>query len=119
MPIGEMSLPICWSRFRWIGAKGKLQSARRTLELTGSVFRYALATARLKSDPTRDLKGGALTSRTVTPLRGGHRSAGVGELLRSIDGHEGQPIAKLAMQLAPHVCPTQGINTLGNGRNTI
>jgi hypothetical protein len=28
---------------------------------------------------------------------------GAGELLRAIDGYGGQPITKLAMQLAPHV----------------
>jgi hypothetical protein len=35
------------------------------LQLAGAVFRYAVATARLASDPTRDLRG-ALTAPTVT-----------------------------------------------------
>jgi integrase len=66
------------------------------------VFRYAVATARLSSDPTRDLRG-ALTAPTVTHYGAIIEPVRVGELLRAIDGYEGQPITKLAMQLAPHV----------------
>ncbi len=102
MPIAEIEPADVLVAVRRIEGKGKLESARRTLQLAGSVFRYAVATARLKSDPTRDLKG-ALTSPTVTHYGAVIDPAGVGELLRSIDGYEGQPITKFAMQLAPHV----------------
>ena len=102
MPIAEIEPADVLVAVRRIEGKGKLESARRTLQLAGSVFRYAIATARLKSDPTRDLKG-ALTSPTVTHYGAVIDPAGVGELLRSIDGYEGQPITKFAMQLAPHV----------------
>lgn len=102
MPIAEVEPADVLVAVRRIEGKGKLESARRTLQLAGSVFRYAVATARLKSDPTRDLKG-ALTSPTVTHYGAVIDPAGVGELLRSIDGYEGQPITKFAMQLAPHV----------------
>lgn len=102
IPIAEIEPADVLVAVRRIEGKGKLESARRTLQLAGSVFRYAVATARLKSDPTRDLKG-ALTSPTVTHYGAVIDPAGVGELLRSIDGYEGQPITKLAMQLAPHV----------------
>jgi hypothetical protein len=33
----------------------KLESARRSLQLAGAVFRYAVATARLASDPRAKL----------------------------------------------------------------
>lgn len=102
MPIAEIEPADVLVAVRRIEGKGKLESARRTLQLAGSVFRYAVATARLKSDPTRDLKG-ALTSPTVTHYGAVIDPAGVGQLLRSIDGYEGQPIIKFAMQLAPHV----------------
>ncbi|KHS48766.1 symbiosis island integrase [Novosphingobium subterraneum] len=102
MPISEIEPADVLVAVRRIEGKGNLESARRTLQLAGSVFRFAVATARLKSDPTRDLKG-ALTSPTVTHYGAVIDPAGVGELLRSIDGYEGQPITKFAMQLAPHV----------------
>lgn len=87
---------------RKIEAKGNLESARRTLQLASMVFRYAVATARLRSDPTRDLRG-ALTAPTVTHYGAITDAKRVGELLRAIDGYEGQGLTKLAMQLAPHV----------------
>lgn len=87
---------------RRIERKGNLESARRTLQLASMVFRYAVATARLRSDPTRDLRG-ALTTPKVTHYGAITDASRVGGLLRAIDGYEGMGTAKLAMQLAPHV----------------
>ena len=102
MPITDVEPADVLAAVRKIERKGQLESARRTLQLAGAVFRYAVATARLASDPTRDLRG-ALTAPTVTHYGAIIDPARVGELLRAIDGYEGQPITKLAMQLAPHV----------------
>ena len=87
---------------RKIEAKGNLESARRTLQLASMVFRYAVATARLRSDPTRDLRG-ALTAPTVTHYGAITDAKRAGELLRAIDGYEGNGLTKLAMQFAAHV----------------
>lgn len=102
MPITDIEPADVLAAVRKIERKGQLESARRTLQLAGAVFRYAVATARLSSDPTRDLRG-ALTAPTVTHYGAIIDPMRVGELLRAIDGYEGQPITKLAMQLAPHV----------------
>ncbi|WOI54411.1 tyrosine-type recombinase/integrase [Parvularcula sp. LCG005] len=102
LPITDIEPADVLIAVRKIERKGQLESARRTLQLAGAVFRYAVATARLASDPTRDLRG-ALTAPTVTHYGAIIDPARVGALLRAIDGYEGQPITKLAMQLAPHV----------------
>ena len=102
MPIHEIEPIDALSAIRKIEKRGKLESARRTLQLASAVFRYAVATARLKSDPTRDLRG-ALTTPTVTHYGAVTEAAEVGKLLRSIDGYEGQGMTKWALQLAPHV----------------
>lgn len=102
LPITDIEPADVLIAVRKIERKGQLESARRTLQLAGAVFRYAVATARLASDPTRDLRG-ALTAPTVTHYGAIIDPARVGDLLRAIDGYEGQPITKLAMQLAPHV----------------
>jgi hypothetical protein len=65
MPIAEIEPIDVLTAVRRIESKGKLESARRTLQLAGAVFRYAVATARIRLDPTRDLRG-ALTSPSVT-----------------------------------------------------
>jgi integrase len=87
---------------RKIEDKGKLESARRTLQLASAVFRYAVATGRLASDPTRDLRG-ALTAPTVKHYAAITDPKRVGEMLRAIDGYVGLGLTKLALQLAPHV----------------
>ncbi len=102
MPIGEIEPADVLGAIRKIEGKGNLESARRTLQLASAVFRYAVATARLGSDPTRDLRG-ALTAPTVTHYGAITDSKRVGELLRAIDGYVGQGLTKLALQIAPHV----------------
>lgn len=102
MPIADIEPADVLAAVRKIEAKGNLESARRTLQLASMVFRYAVATARLRSDPTRDLRG-ALTAPTVTHYGAITDAKGAGELLRAIDGYEGQGLTKLALQFAPHV----------------
>lgn len=100
LPIADIEPADVLAAVRKIESRGKLESARRTLQLAGSVFRYAVATARLASDPTRDLKG-ALTAPTVTHYGAITDAAKVGQLLRSIDDYDGSGIIQLALQLAP------------------
>lgn len=102
MPVGEIEAGDILDSVRKIERKGNLESARRTLQLASMVFRYAIATARLRSDPTRDLRG-ALTTPKVTHYGAITDAKRVGELLRAIDGYEGQGLTALALQLAPHV----------------
>lgn len=102
LPIGEIEPADVLAAIRRIEGKGKRESARRSLQLTGAVFRYAVATARVGSDPTRDLRG-ALTAPTVTHYGAITDAKKAGELLRAIDGYEGSGITKLALQIAPHV----------------
>ncbi len=102
LPISEIEPADVLAAVRKIEVKGRLESARRTLQLAGAVFRYAVATARLASDPTRDLRG-ALTAPTVTHYGAITDPKRVGELLRAIDDYEGGGITKLALQIAPHV----------------
>lgn len=102
IPIAEITPADILIAIRRIESKGKLESARRTLQLASMVCRYAVATARLPSDPTRDLRG-ALTAPKVTHYGAITDAIKVGELLRAIDGYEGQGLTRFAMQLAPHV----------------
>lgn len=106
-PIGRLAITDIGpadvlAAIRRIERKGNLESARRTLQLAGAVFRYAVATARLASDPTRDLRG-ALASPKVTHYGAITEASRVGELLRAIDGYQGFGITKQALQIAAHV----------------
>jgi integrase len=102
LPIAEIAAPDLLAVLRRIEAKGNYETAGRVLQLAGRVFRYAVATARLASDPSRDLRG-ALTAPQPKHYGAIVEAKRAGELLRAIDGYDGQFITKLAMQLAPHV----------------
>lgn len=87
---------------RKLERRGNLETAKRCLQFVGRVMRYAVATARLDSDPSRDLKG-ALTAPRVKHHAAILDPIKLGELLRAIDGYSGDSITRLALQLAPHV----------------
>jgi len=70
--------------------------------LCGQEFRYAVATGRIKDDPTRALKG------ALTPLVSTHRATitdptKVGELLRAIKAFEGTFVVSCALQVTPYL----------------
>lgn len=102
MAIDEIEPIDVLAAVRKIEARGTLESSRRTMQLAGAVFRYAVATARLKSDPTRDLRG-ALINPTVTHYGAITDVKQVGPLLRAIDGYKSQGMTDWALKLAPHV----------------
>jgi integrase len=101
-PITDITPAELLASLQRIEAKGHLETARRMRSLAGRVFRYAVATSRANTDPSSLLRG-ALVAPKVT-----HHSAilepkAVGELLRAIDGYQGQPLTCLALKLTPHV----------------
>lgn len=102
LPIADIEPFEVLEAVRKIEARGNRESARRALQLASGVFRYAVATTRLRSDPTRDLKG-ALRSPEVTHRAAILDPAKLGELLRAIAGYGGHYTTKFALELAPHV----------------
>ena len=102
LPIAEIAAPDLLAVLRRIEATGNYETARRVLQLAGRVFRYAVATARLPSDPSRDLRG-ALTAPQPKHYGAIIEAKRAGELLRAIEGYDGQVLTKLAMQLSANV----------------
>lgn len=102
LPVAEITAPDVLAVLRVFEKQGKHETANRLLQLASRIFRYSVATARLASDPTRDLKG-ALTAPKVKHFAAIIEPKRAGELLRAIDGYEGMGITRLAMQLSPHV----------------
>lgn len=101
-PIRTITAPDVLAVLRRLESRGAIETAHRTKQRVGQVLRYAIATGRAERDVTADLHG-ALASVNVE-----HRAAitepkRVGELLRAIDGYQGQPSAHYALRLAPLV----------------
>jgi len=102
MPISEIAASDLLAVLRRIETKGNYETARRVLQLSGRVFRYAVATARLGFDPSRDLRG-ALTAPQPNHYGAIIEPKRAGELLRAIDGYDGLGLTRLAMQLSANV----------------
>ncbi|MCZ8181494.1 MAG: tyrosine-type recombinase/integrase [Beijerinckiaceae bacterium] len=97
-PLTEITAPEVLEPLKRIEARGTFETATRTKELCGAVFRYGQATGRCKDDPTQALKG-ALTSHQVK-----HRAAitdpmKLAGFLRDVDEFEGQITTRIAMKL--------------------
>ena len=101
-PIQELGAPEVLAVLRRIEARGVLETARRTRQICGQVFRYAVATGRAERDPTGDLKG------ALAPPKEKHHAAitdpkAIGGLLRALDDYSGSFVVRQALRLAPLV----------------
>ena len=80
--------------------RGAIETTHRVQQNCGQVFRYAVATGRAESDPSRDLRG------ALTPWKPEHYATltdarDVSRLLRDIEAYEGGFLTKCAMKLSP------------------
>ena len=99
-PIAAITAPELLAVLRRIEARGTHETAHRTKQRCGQVFRYAIATGRAERDPSADLRG-ALAP-VVTASRAAITDpAGIGALLRALEGYEGQFTTLCALKLAP------------------
>jgi integrase len=101
-PIRKIEAQDLLAALRKIEERGKIETAHKTKDLCGRVFMYGIATGRCDRNIAADLK------LALSPRPDGHLAAitdpvKVGELLRAIDGYDGQPATVAALRLAPHV----------------
>jgi integrase len=99
-PIAEISAPDVLKCVHRVEGRGAKDTAHRVIQNAGQVFRYAVATGRIASDPTRDLRG-AIAPATHKHFAAITEPAAVGELLRAIDGFKGTFVVQCALRLAP------------------
>jgi integrase len=98
-PVAEITSRETLAVLRRIEGRGVVETAHRTKQVCSQVFRYAVATGRAERDPTVELRG------ALAPVKERHHPTilepkAIGALLRAIDGHDGSPITKWALQLA-------------------
>jgi integrase len=101
-PIADIEAFELLAAIKKVEATGRLETAKRLLAFASRVFRYAVATTRAKYDVAAALKG-ALVAPKVKHHAAIIDPAGVGALLRAIDGFAGQPVTVWALKLAPHL----------------
>ncbi|WP_297477425.1 integrase arm-type DNA-binding domain-containing protein [Ferrovum sp.] len=101
-PIKAINAPELLTVLRRIEARGTVETAHRVLQNAGQVFRYAVATGRAERNCAGDLRG------ALAPVKEAHYASvtepkAVGELLRAIEGYQGDPVTRAALKLTPLV----------------
>jgi hypothetical protein len=87
-PVASITAQELLVMLRKMEGKGRYETAKRLRSTCSQIFRYAIATARAERDVAADLRGALIAPQPV------HRpaisdTAGVGSLLRAIEGYEG------------------------------
>lgn len=100
--INDITAPELLAVLRRIETRGALDTAHRTHQQCGQVFRYAVATGRAERDPSADLKG------ALPPAKTKHHASmtdpkQIGALLRAINGYSGYYPTQCALRFAPLV----------------
>ena len=99
-PINQIKAPDLLMALRKIEARGAIETTHKAKRIAGQVFRFAVATGRADSDPSGALKG-ALKASPKKHFAAITDPEEAGKLLVAIDGFEGTPVVKAALQLSP------------------
>jgi len=97
-PIAEIRSSELLTTIRRIENRGALETACCALRTCSQIFRYSIATGRAVNDPPGALRG------ALPPVKNGNSAAvtepkTLGSLLRVLDGYEGTPVVRCALQL--------------------
>ena len=97
-PINGITPPEILQLLRRVEFRGAIETAHRIKTVCSQIFRYAVATGLVASDPCRDLNG------ALTPVIKKHMAAitdpeKFGELIRALDGYKGTFVVKCALQV--------------------
>ncbi|MCB5184015.1 integrase arm-type DNA-binding domain-containing protein [Methylobacillus gramineus] len=99
-PISDITAPAILECLKRVQNQNKLETAHRTLQAAGQVFRFAVQTGRAVRDVTADLRG-ALPSPQIKHMASITDPKEVSELLRAVDGFTGTLTVQTALRLAP------------------
>jgi len=98
-PITEIEAPELVSMVKAIEARGARDIAKRALETTGQVFRYAIAHGHARRNPASEIRTSDIlrTTRKVNYARVDAKE--LPALLKAIEVYQGTPVTRLAMKL--------------------
>ncbi len=102
MPISAIGPRDVLAALRKMEARGALDSVHRVKQVTGQVFRYAVAIGAAERDVTQDLKG-SLAKPAPSHFAAITEPKQLGDLMRSIFAYSGHPNVVAALRLTPLV----------------
>ncbi|MBS0300466.1 MAG: tyrosine-type recombinase/integrase [Proteobacteria bacterium] len=98
-PVTDLTAPMLLMAIKKIEARGALDIAKRALTTCGQIMRYAVAHGLAERNPAADIKPSDVLKPTKKTNYARLDQKDLPELLRKIDGYDGQPLTRLAMQL--------------------
>jgi integrase len=98
-PIAEIEAPELVAMVKAVEARGVGDLARRALETSGQIFRYAVAHGHAKRNPCADIKPADVLRPTRSVNLARVDAAALPALLRAIEVYRGKVITRLAMKL--------------------
>ena len=99
-PISDIKAPELLKALRKIENRGAIETAHRAKQLSGQIFRYAVATGRAERDPSVDLKD-ALAQPKQTHFKSLTEPNEVAPLMVAIKNYQGTPTVMAALKLSP------------------
>jgi integrase len=100
-PVSSIEPPELLIMIRGIERRGAIVLAKRLLQVTGQIFRFAIATGRAQRDPTQDLRG-ALQSPGPQKHRAALKPADLPTFVRAVEGYAGDRSTALGLKLVLH-----------------
>jgi integrase len=86
---------------RAVENRGAIELAKRLLQVSGQIFRFAIASGRAVRDPSQDLRG-ALRSPGPKKHRAALKAVEVPEFLKNLDSYQGERSTVLGLKLIAH-----------------
>lgn len=98
-PVNEITAAQFIAMVRKVESRGALDIAKRVLTMCGQVMRYAVAHGLAERNPAADIKPSDVLKPAKKTNHKRLNEKELPELLRKIDGYDGQPLTRLALQL--------------------
>lgn len=98
-PINEITAAMLIAMIRKIESRGALDIAKRVLTMCGQILRYAVAHDLAERNPAADIKPSDVLKPANKTNYARLSEKELPELLSKIDGYDGQPLTRFALQL--------------------
>lgn len=98
-PVAEVQAPELVTMMKAVEKRGALDIAKRCYQMTGQVFRYAIAHGLAQRNPASDVKPGDVLASRRKENYARIDARELPELLRKIEGYQGSPATRLAIKL--------------------
>ena len=98
-PISNIQAPELVAMVKAIAGRGALDIAKRALQTSGQVFRYAIAHGLAQRNPATDIKPADILASRKAGNYARLDAKELPELLRYMEAYQGAPVTRLAMKL--------------------